>query len=247
MKVRFRFVKLGRVRWTSHRDVARMWERALRRAGLPVAYTGGFSPRPQLSFGLALPTGCESSAEYLDVAFSAEVEVEPLPRLLDPFLPAGVEVAAAAALEAGAPSLQEEVTSCTWEIEVPEVDEAALGAAVDRALAAPSLPVRRERKGRQQVDDLRPALLGLCVLAPEAGLDSSTPAGVAAGSATGSRLGAELSTRPRGVRPSELAEVLGLELGLARRTCQWIECSGSRREPLAAAVASPDPVLGRAS
>ncbi len=68
MRIRFRFSKLGKIRFTSQRDVARMWERALRRAGLPLAYTAGFSPRPQLSFGLALPTGCESLAEYLDVA-----------------------------------------------------------------------------------------------------------------------------------------------------------------------------------
>jgi len=67
VKVRIRFTKQGKVRWTSHRDVARIWERALRRAGLPVAYTEGFSPRPRLSFGLALPTGYESDAEYLDV------------------------------------------------------------------------------------------------------------------------------------------------------------------------------------
>ena len=67
MRIRFRFAKLGKIRFTSQRDVARMWERALRRAELPLAYTEGFSPRPQLSFGLALPTGCESLAEYLDV------------------------------------------------------------------------------------------------------------------------------------------------------------------------------------
>jgi radical SAM-linked protein len=247
MKVRFRFVKLGRIRWTSHRDVARMWERALRRAGLPVAYTGGFSPRPQLSFGLALPTGCESSAEYLDAAFSADFDVEALPRLLDPLLPLGVDVSAAAPLEPGTPSLQEEVTSCTWEIEVPGLDSEELGAVVERVLGSPSLPVRRERKGRLQEDDLRPAVLGLGVLAVDPGLARAVPAGDGACAPMGSRLGAELSTRPRGVRPSELAEVLGLELGLARRTCQWIECSGSRREPLAAAAASPDPVLGRAS
>lgn len=247
MRVRFRFAKVGRVRWTSHRDVARMWERALRRAELPVAYTSGFSPRPQLSFGLALPTGCESSAEYLDVSMSADVEVEALPPLLDPLLPAGVEVSAAAALAPGTPSLQEEVTSCAWEIEVPGVDESELGAVVDRVLAASELPVSRERKGRHQEDDLRPAVLGLRVLAADTCVVGSSPAGVVAGSGSGSRLGAELSTRPRGVRPSELAEALGLELGLARRTCQWIERSGSRREPLAAAAASPDPVLGRAS
>ncbi|MGH9152349.1 MAG: TIGR03936 family radical SAM-associated protein, partial [Acidimicrobiales bacterium] len=67
MRLRFRFSKLGKVRWTSHRDVARMWERAFRRVELRLAYTQGFSPRPRVSFGLALPTGAESVAEYLDV------------------------------------------------------------------------------------------------------------------------------------------------------------------------------------
>ena len=64
MRIRFRFAKLGKIRFTSQRDVARMCERALRRASLPLAYTEGFSPRPQLSFGLALPTGAESLAEH---------------------------------------------------------------------------------------------------------------------------------------------------------------------------------------
>ena len=66
-RVRLRFSKLGKVRWTSHRDVARMWERALRRAEVRVAYSEGFSPRPKLAFGLALSTGHESLGEYLDV------------------------------------------------------------------------------------------------------------------------------------------------------------------------------------
>ena len=72
MRIRFRFTKLGKIRFTSQRDVARMWERALRRAQLPLAYTEGFSPRPQLSFGLALPTTCESLAEYLDVVLDED-------------------------------------------------------------------------------------------------------------------------------------------------------------------------------
>ena len=65
--LRVRFGKCGKVRFTSHRDVARIWERALRRAEINVAYTQGFSPRPRVAFGLALATGHESQAEYLDV------------------------------------------------------------------------------------------------------------------------------------------------------------------------------------
>ena len=66
MKLRLRYAKRGKVRFTSHRDTARIWERAMRRAGVPVATSAGFTPRPRLSFGLALPTGAESVAEYLD-------------------------------------------------------------------------------------------------------------------------------------------------------------------------------------
>ncbi|MHB8594038.1 MAG: TIGR03936 family radical SAM-associated protein [Acidimicrobiales bacterium] len=232
MRVRLRFSKLGRVRWTSHRDVARMWERALRRARLPVAYTSGFSPRPQLSFGLALPTGCESLAEYLDVAFDAVVDPTSLGEILDPLLPDGVDVQAAAAVEVATGSLQQDVSSCAWEIEVPGVSPLALDEAVTSALAAVTLPVRRERKGRQEVDDLRPSVLVLST---------------AGAMASGSRLVAELGTRPRGVRPSELAQALCLELGPARRTCQWIERDGSRWEPLAASAATAAPVMERVS
>jgi radical SAM-linked protein len=218
VKVRVRFTKLGRVRWTSHRDVARMWERALRRARVPVAYTAGFTPRPQLSFGLALPTGCESIAEYLDMTLDAPVDPDEAAQRIGAQLPDGVDVVAAGVIEPGTTSLQEDVSSCTWEISVPAVVAGDLDTAVGRVLDADSLPLQRERKGRHVVDDLRPSVLSL----------------VCTSDAEGAVLLAELGTRPRGVRPSELAQALGIELGLARRTCQWIERDGSRWEPLRA-------------
>ncbi|MDE3087615.1 MAG: TIGR03936 family radical SAM-associated protein, partial [Acidobacteriota bacterium] len=153
-RLRVRFAKVGRVRWTSHRDVARMWERALRRGRVPVAYTAGFSPRPQISFGLALPTGCESVAEYLDLALDEVVSPEDLSATVGGLLPEGVSMVAAATLDAGAPSLQQEVTSCSWHIAVPGVEMAELEAAVARTTAAASLPVHRQRKGRTVEDDL---------------------------------------------------------------------------------------------
>jgi radical SAM-linked protein len=235
VKVRVRFTKIGRVRWTSHRDVARMWERALRRARVPVAYTAGFTPRPQLSFGLALPTGCESTAEYLDMTLddpAEPVELSELAQGISAQLPVGVDVVAAGVIELGTPSLQEDVASCTWEIRVPTPVSGDLDAAVRRVLDAESLPLQRERKGRQVVDDLRPSVLALSCAPPDA---------------DGALLLAELGTRPRGVRPSELAHALGIELGLARRTCQWIEHDGSRWEPLRADPLGAAAVLERAS
>src|SRR5262245_7139425 len=120
-KVRIRFSKLGKVRFTSHRDTARIWERALRRVDAPVAYTEGFSPRPRLSFGLALSTGHEALGEYLDVDLLAEagtLDVVDLIARLDPALPVGFTAQGGTVVEPGTSSLQESVTSCTWRMEV---------------------------------------------------------------------------------------------------------------------------------
>ncbi len=252
MRVRFRFAKLGKIRFTSQRDVARMWERALRRAGLPLAYSAGFSPRPQLSFGLALPTGCESLAEYLDVDLddarpeTAGIDVWSLPARLNVLLPAGIEVEWAAPVARSRGSLQQVVTSCSWEMSVTGVSRAQLEGAVASLLAVTSVPIVRERKGRQERDDLRPSVLALAVAdAPGSGFGPGVEGSV--------QLVAELATQPRGVRPVELVRGLiavadqaegggsagwiadgwGVPvLDRACRTKQWIERDGIREEPL---------------
>ena len=219
-RYRIRFSKLGKIRFTSHRDVARMWERALRRATLPVAYTEGFSPHPKLSFGLALSTGHESLGEYLDIDMTEPVDVERIPARLDPCLPIGLDVQAAAEIESGTPSLQQVVTSCTWRIEVAGLGAAELAERVEGCLRADSLVVTRERKGRKVTDDLRPAILSLEMV------DDRT------------ELFAELATQPRGVRPSELVAVLAsqrdddLVEGHVCRLHQWLSTDGAREEPL---------------
>jgi radical SAM-linked protein len=222
VKLRLRFSKLGKVRFTSHRDVARMWERALRRAGLRAAYTAGFSPRPKLAFGLALPTGSESLAEYLDIELLDGEDLDDLPARLSDELPVGIDVTAAARLEAGMPSLQEAVTSCSWKIEAIGVDVPAATALTARAMGAEALVLTRSRKGREVTDDLRPALLHVSVSGP---------------TARGVELDAELGVHPRSLRPSELLLALSpdgaLQEGRVLRTAQWTSPDGARREPLA--------------
>lgn len=241
VRLRVRYTKTGKVRFTGHRDVVRLWERAMRRSGLPVAWSEGFSPRPLISFGLALPTGAESLAEYLDVVLDerratagpeGSVERPGLAELLSSLLPEGLDVTAVAALPMGSGSLQHEVSSCSWELEVLGLPQEVLRTRVEQVLAAPKLLVRRERKGRAADDDLRPALLALAVT----GLGA--PAEATARGTVG--LSAELATRPRGVRPQELLQGLGSELSLARarRIHQWIERDGARWEPLAATAPS---------
>jgi radical SAM-linked protein len=235
MRVRFRFTKFGKVRFTSHRDVARMWERALRRAELPVARTEGFSPRPKVHFGLALSTGHESLGEYLDVDLVADAavpELDELPARLTPLLPEGLEVEAAAEVDPRAPSLQQAVTSCGWWLDLPDVAPSDLAAEVARVLAAERLPVTRERKGQPVTDDLRPGILDLSV-------GTSHPADGPSTAAGHTRLVAELATQPRGIRLGELMAVFAPPRpdpitvgGRVIRTHQWITTDGAACEPL---------------
>jgi radical SAM-linked protein len=222
--VRLRHTKLGKVRFASHRDIARVWERALRKAAVRVAYTEGFSPRPRLSFGLALPTGAESLGEYLDVDLDLTLTVDDLPARLTPVLPVGIDVQGAVDVAPGTPSLQQAVTSCTWRIEVLGCPPSRLDHLVGELLARAEVPVSRERKGRTVEDDLRPLILSLAVV-DESGAVPSDERAV---------LLADLGTQPRGIRPAELLAALGsdLEPGRVCRIHQWLLLDGAPREPI---------------
>ena len=237
-RLRVRYTKTGRIRYTSQRDVARAFERARVAGPLPVAYSEGFSPRPLLSFSLALPTACESLAEYVDLRFDARSET-----------PGGTTVASGPRpddlasspicwmrcsqtvsrssprrpLQGSEGSLQEQVTSCSWIVEVTGMSAVELEERVAGLLGAESIPVERERKGRRVSDDLRPGILRLSV--EGTGASPGAP-----------RLDAELATKPRGVRPSELLGAIATTLRLLRvsRVAQWIDHDGQRREPLTA-------------
>lgn len=240
MKIRIAFDKHGKIRFTSHRDVARIWERTLRRAALPVAYSEGFSPRPKLSFGLALSTGHESDAEYLDVDLDADrvpeaLDLDALAAELTAQLPVGMTVTEIGFIDRGTTSLQQAVTSCTWQIDVADVDPDTVREAVGRALDADTLVVTRERKGKAVTDDLRPLVLSLDVV-------GSIGDGDDADSVTGVRLLAELGTQPRAVRVSELLAALDPPLSERRvvRLHQWIQNDDTdeRSDPLSAAVST---------
>jgi radical SAM-linked protein len=226
--VRLRYTKRGKVRWISHRDVARAMERAFRVSGLPLAFTEGFSPRPKVSFGLALSTGHESDAEYLDLEFTDEVDLDALPAVLSESLPEGMRVVDAVALAERAPALQEAVTAVEWQVEVARADgapvtAAALNTYVRAALAASTLPTERKRKGREVVEDVRPVIRRVDAHA----------------SADDAVFVMELSTQPRSAKPGEILSAVArvvephdrLVEVRALRTHQWIERDGTRSEP----------------
>jgi radical SAM-linked protein len=161
-RVRVRFAKRGRLRFLSHRDVARCVERAVRRAGIPVSHSHGFSPHPRLSWIGAAPTGAASEAEYLEIGLTRPVDPAALATALDAALPEGLDVLAAAVAE-GTP-LAERIDASAWRIELPGVDVAELRHAVSALEAAEALVVERVTpSGRRQVD-VRGALVAVEVI-----------------------------------------------------------------------------------
>jgi radical SAM-linked protein len=225
--VRVRFTKRGKVRFVSHRDVARAFERAFRIEALPLAFTQGFSPRPKVSFGLALGVGHESIAEYLDFELAEPMMIDGLPRALSDALPEGIDVTGVAALADRATSLQEAVGAVEVQLTLADTDTDDLARAVERAVASEALLVETTRKGRAVVEDLRPAIRRLAVATD----DTGHPV-----------VEADTSTSPRGIRPADLLLVLRELAGTPAtdgedrvlRTHQWIEHDGARLEPLEA-------------
>jgi radical SAM-linked protein len=212
--VRLRYTKRGKVRWISHRDVARAMERAFRITQLPLAFSQGFSPHPLVSFGLALATGNESDAEYLDLVLAEMIDLDAIGASLSAALPEGIEVTGAAALVDRAPALQEAVTAVSWRIEIEPTPDASERIAA--GLAAPTLVTTRHRKGREVTEDVRPVVRSINLH------DETT-------------IVMELNTQPRGAKPGEvLAAIGGLTEVRALRTHQWIERDGARHEPLTA-------------
>ena len=155
-RVRLRYAKRGRMRFASHRDFARAFERALRRAAVPIAYSAGFTPHPKVSYVGAAPTGVASEAEYLEIGLASRVDVEGLRSEIDTALPEGIDVLDA--VEAGAGSLAERMEATAWRLEI-EADPGLLAHALADFLDADEVGVERlTRDGRRTVDARGPVL-----------------------------------------------------------------------------------------
>lgn len=157
-RLRLRYTKRGRLRFTSHRDIARAFERALRRAQVPMAYSAGFSPHPRISWVGAAPTGVASEAEYVEISLAVRVEPGALRQALDASLPDGIDVVEVVEAVPGT-SLPDRVQASLWEVRLAEVTVQALADAVERLLAADEVLVQRLVKDGMRTLDARAAVV----------------------------------------------------------------------------------------
>jgi radical SAM-linked protein len=179
-RIRLRYAKRGPLRFTSHRDVARAFERALRRAGVPVAYSQGYTPHPRISYASAAPTGAASEAEYLELGLQQRMEPQAVAAALDAALSPGLDVVEAVeATTAG--GLAERLEASRWRIDLPGVEPDTLRHAVAAFLAADEVPVERTtRQGRRRVD-VRAAVVSMAVVDDaEAAVTTPAPSAAAA-------------------------------------------------------------------
>jgi len=194
-RIRITFGKFGTLRFVGHLDLAKTWERVLRRAQVPLEYTQGFNPRPRMQFAAALPVGVTSESEYLDIwlteRLGGQFPDDWVGRLTSTS-PAGLQIYRLVEVPIKEAALPTQVTSSEYVITLtdPGLTPAELEARVEALLARPTI----ERRGHKKAYDLRPLILDLSI----------DPEG---------RLIAHLKTGEKANgRPDELLDALGLDL-----------------------------------
>jgi radical SAM-linked protein len=199
VRYRLHFAKDGPLRYSSHLDLARTWERMLRRTGAPLVYSRGFNPRPKMQFAAALPLGLRSTCEIVDIWLHAPQAPPPGDLLvsLRASAPEGLNVLSTESVGPSGPALQTLTHSATYHIHLHNAPPAdALCRRVEALLAQRSIP--RQRRGKDY--DLRPLIHALRV----------------EGDPNDCRLVAVLSLGQAGTgRPDELLDALGLEASQA--------------------------------
>ncbi len=213
MRLRITFSKDGPLTYTSHLDLMRVWERSLRRAALPLAYSGGFNPRARLQLAAALPLGHTGEAETLDVWLEAGAgepgsrggeemrrgRNEGVAEVLASVLPDGLRVRQVCQVEEKEPALPRQVVAAEYLVTVEWGEPAdEVEARIERLLAAAELP--QERRGRRY--DLRRLIERLW-------LEAAGEGEIVLGMQLAAREGAT-------ARPEAVLEVLGMGSAFAR-------------------------------
>jgi radical SAM-linked protein len=198
MRIRITFVKQGPLRYTGHLDLHKLWERAARRAELPLAYSQGFHPQPKMNMAAALPLGFSSRCEVMDMKLEHAISLDDLPTRLNRMLPSGLQVVDVEPVEERAPALQTQVVSAEYEVTLTEsIDRSDLERKIDSVIESKALP--RERRGKMY--DLRPLIEELALI----------PIPLPQGEGQETKIFMRLVAREGATgRPEEVLDVLGI-------------------------------------
>src|ERR1700742_3251046 len=196
-----RYAKRGKMRFASHLDVARAFERGVRRAGLPIAYSAGFAPHPKISYAGGAPTGVASEAEYLSLTLTSRAEADAVRGRLNAALPDGIDVIAVTEDSGKLPASR--LTASEWQIALPGLPADNVVPVVRKFLALTEAPVERlTSKGMRRMD-ARAAVVSLDVLD-----DASRRSGLPGGRPPGCALRMVVRHTVPSVRPDDVLNAL---------------------------------------
>lgn len=163
MRIRVNFDKTEAMRFTGHLDLYRTWERTLRRAGLPLAYSQGFKPHPRLQIAAALPLGFTSSNDLMDIWLEDALPISFIHSYIQPALPPGLQLNSLTEVPLNQPALQSLLIASEYQItfleSMPDLDQQVLALTQHTSILI-------ERRGKRY--DLRPLLLSIEILLPNA-------------------------------------------------------------------------------
>jgi len=154
-RLRVTFARGEEMKYITHLDLMRFWERALRRAGLPVAYSEGFTPHPQISLAAPLPVGTTSDAELMDVFLTERIMPREFLEKAAEQLPAGIAVVAAEEVGLALPSVQADVRFAEYEVTVSGADRDDAMRKIEGFLAAATVPWEHRRQEEVRSYDIR--------------------------------------------------------------------------------------------
>jgi radical SAM-linked protein len=161
LRLRLHYAKTQALRYTSNLDMHKIWERTLRRARLPLAYSQGFHPQPRLNQACPLPLGLLSRAELIDIWLEQEIPLKTILEMLTPALPPGLDILSIQEVDLKEPAIPTQVTASEYHaIPFEIVPAVELEVRIEKLLAENSLP----RQWRQKPYDLRPLIHVLCLL-----------------------------------------------------------------------------------
>lgn len=254
-KLRFRYAKRGRLRFSSHRDFQRALERALRRAGVPMAYSAGFSPHPKVSYAGAAPTGTASEAEYVELSVTRVLDPVAVRDALDSSLPPGLDVLEV--VEARGGTLADRLQASVWQVRLDGVAPGDASLAVQRFLAHEAVEVQRMTKNGVRSFDARTAVVRLEVEAddqvPGAQAPADTPLVTGATTAPCAILRMVVRHSSPAVRPDDVLTGLASAADLVPPVAPAVtrlaqgpldEQSGTVSDPLAPDRAPGDDIVG---
>ncbi|AWW25621.1 TIGR03936 family radical SAM-associated protein [Acetobacterium carbinolicum] len=169
VKIQYQFKRTTPLRFLSHLDQQRLFQRAFRRANIPVEYSQGFNPHPKMSFALAMSVGLTSDGEFGEVMVSKNIDVETFISRMNQVLPNGLEIITAKICDEGVRSLSASLCKSIYRIRikvVPETDLRELSESIRSYLERSQIFMqKRNKKGKFVDKDIRPFIESIAVFA----------------------------------------------------------------------------------